>query len=216
LRKNHLDSISLDNLVKARQVSRALSRWKDVGPVDPTVQFEARLVNISSIEEQFLAVIANTQTPAYIVTGAASRTGDQNTSHYDTPVSRFVPLWGSVNLSSDASLTYTLELWLLSFIVLAVKSVWQYYVSSSDVLGLLGVFRRMVNESLRIGMGNRASSLRKLSLLSYNQLAQYDSPSYYKLCAISRAAGILAARKKSTRRGYATRTPYAFRQHLVS
>ena len=63
----------------------------------------------------------------------------------------------------------------------------------------------MVNESLRIGMANDASSLRKLSLLSYNQLAQYDSPSYYKLCAISRAAGILAARKKSVRRGYATR-----------
>jgi len=46
----------------------------------------------------------------------------------------------------------------------------------------------MVNGSLRIGMSNDASSLRKLSLLSYNQLAQYDSPSYYKLCAISRAA----------------------------
>ncbi|HEV2119114.1 MAG TPA: transposase [Candidatus Bathyarchaeia archaeon] len=60
------------------------------------------------------------------------------------------------------------------------------------------------------------SSLRRLSLLSYSQLAQYDSPSYYKLCAISRAAGILAARKKSVRRGLTTRTPYAFRQQLVS
>jgi putative transposase len=74
----------------------------------------------------------------------------------------------------------------------------------------------MVNESIRIGMANDASSLRKLSLLSYNQLAHYDSPSYYKLCAISRAAGILAARKKSVRRGYATRTPYAIRPVLVS
>ena len=74
----------------------------------------------------------------------------------------------------------------------------------------------MVNESLRIGIANDMSSLRKLSLLSYNQLAQYDSPSYYKLCAISRAAGILAARKKSIRRGHATRTPYTFRQQLVS
>jgi len=63
---------------------------------------------------------------------------------------------------------------------------------------------------------NDASSLRRLSLLSYNQLAQYNSPSYYKLCAISRAAGILAARKKSVRRGYATRTPYAVRPQLVS
>src|SRR3989440_3848466 len=100
--------------------------------------------------------------------------------------------------------------------LLAFKSVWQYYVPARDVLRLLDVFRRMVNESLRIGIANDASSLRKLSLLSYNQLAQYDSPSGYKLCAISRAAGILAARKKSVRRGHATRTPYAIRPVLVS
>jgi len=79
----------------------------------------------------------------------------------------------------------------------------------------LDVFRRMVNDSIRIGLLNDASSLRKLSLLSYNQLARYDSPSYYKLCAISRTAGILAARKRSVRRGYATRTPYAIRRQLV-
>src|SRR5207302_1776394 len=100
--------------------------------------------------------------------------------------------------------------------LLAVKSVWQYYVSSSDVLRLLEGFRRMVNDSLRIGLVNDVSSLRKLSLLSYNQLAHYDSPSYYKLCAISRAAGILAARRKSLRRGFATRTPYSVRQQFVS
>ena len=105
----------------------------------------------------------------------------------------------------------------MSRFVLAVKSVWQYYApAGGDVLRLLELFRRMVNESLRIGMANDASSLRKLSLLSYNQLAQYDSPSYYKLCAISRAAGILAARKKSVRRGYATRAPYSVRPVLVS
>ena len=81
---------------------------------------------------------------------------------------------------------------------------------------MLEVFRKMVNESLRIGLANDVSTLRKLSLLSYNQLAQYDSPSYYKLCAISRATGILSARKKSVRRGYATKTPYAVRPQLVS
>src|SRR5713101_10029682 len=104
---------------------------------------------------------------------------------------------------------------LLSFVV-AMKSVWQHYAPTRDVLGLLEVFRRMVNESIRIGLVNDASSLRRLSLLSYNELAQYDSPSYYKLCAISRAAGILAARKKSLKRGYAIRTPYAVRPQLVS
>jgi len=100
--------------------------------------------------------------------------------------------------------------------VLAVKSVWQYYVPAADVLRLLDLFRRMVNDSLRIGLLNNASSLRRLSLLSYNQLARYHSPSYYKLCAISRAAGILAARNKSARRGYPTRTPYAVKPQLVS
>src|SRR5438445_242278 len=100
--------------------------------------------------------------------------------------------------------------------LLAVKSVGQHYAPTHDVLGLLEVFRRMVNESIRIGLANGVSSLRRLSLLSYNQLAHYDSPSYYKLCAISRAAGILAARKKSLRRGFATRTPYSVRQQFVS
>src|SRR6267378_4916095 len=99
--------------------------------------------------------------------------------------------------------------------LLAVKSVWQHYAPTRDVLGLLEVFRRMVNASIRIGIANDASSLRRLSLLSYNQLSQYGSPSCYKLCAISRA-GILASRKKSFRRGFPTREPYAVKQHLIS
>jgi len=100
--------------------------------------------------------------------------------------------------------------------VLAVKSVWQNYAPSREVLVLLESFRRMVNDSIRIGLLNDASSLRRLSLLSYNQLARYDIPSYYKLCAISRAAGILAARKKTIRRGFPTREPYTDRPQLVS
>src|SRR3989441_2635261 len=100
--------------------------------------------------------------------------------------------------------------------LLAVKSVWQHYPPARAVLGLLEMFRRMVNESIRIGLANDVSSLRKLSLLSYNQLAKYDSPSCYKLCAISRAAGILAARNKSLSRGFPTRQPYTARPFLVS
>jgi len=80
----------------------------------------------------------------------------------------------------------------------------------------LDTFRRMVNDSIRIGLVNDVSSLRRLSLLSYSHLAHYDSPSYYKLCAISRAAGMLAARKKSIKRGFPTREPYAFRAQLIS
>ena len=123
---------------------------------------------------------------------------------------------GSGNLLSDASPIYYAEFPLFSLVVLAVKSVSQHYTQSSELLVLLVVFRRMVNESIRIGIANDASSLRRLSQLSYNQLAQYDSPSCYKLCAISRVAGILASRKKSRRRGLPSRTPYAVRQQLVS
>ena len=119
-------------------------------------------------------------------------------------------------LSLVASPAYASDFLVLSFLVLAVKSVWQHYASSDDVLMLLRVFTRMVNESIRIGLMNNVSSLKALSLLSYNQLAKYDSPSCYKLCAISRAAGILAARNKSIRRGFPTRTPYAVRPLLVS
>ena len=121
----------------------------------------------------------------------------------------------SVNLLSVASLTL-MEGFGSCRALLAFKSVWQHYSPSQEILGLLEQFRKMVNESIRIGLANNVSSLRKLSLLSYSQLAQYDSPSCYKLCAISRAAGILSARKKSIRRGYTTRTPYSVRQQLVS
>src|SRR5438445_1365353 len=100
--------------------------------------------------------------------------------------------------------------------VLAVKSVRQNFPLPPEILGLLVTFRKMVNDSISIGLAYNASSLRKLSMLSYNQLASYDVPSYYKLCAISRAAGILASRKKSIKRGYPIRIPYAHRPLLVS
>src|SRR5207244_11737219 len=74
----------------------------------------------------------------------------------------------------------------------------------------------MINDAIRIALAYDATTLRRVSLLAYNELAPYDSPSYFKLCAISRAAGILAARKKSIRRGFITRTVYAFRLQRVS
>ncbi len=100
--------------------------------------------------------------------------------------------------------------------MLAVKSVKQSYVPSEDVLVLLETFRKMVNDCLRIGLANDASSLKRLSLLSYRELRGYSCPSYYKLCAISRAVGVLAANKKSNRRGFTPRSPYALKPQLVS
>ena len=77
-------------------------------------------------------------------------------------------------------------------------------------------FRLMCNDAIRIGLANDASSLKRLSTLAYGELKEYRVPSYYKLCAISKAAGILAARKKSIKRGFATKKPYLSNPVLVS
>jgi len=100
--------------------------------------------------------------------------------------------------------------------VSAVKAIRQNYSGSIELSRLMDVFRRMTNDCIRTGLVNNVSSLGKLSSLSYNKLSNYDSPSYYKLCAISRAAGILAARKKSVRRGFPVREPYSVRPQLIS
>lgn len=77
-------------------------------------------------------------------------------------------------------------------------------------------FRQMVNDCLRIGLANDASTLKRLSVLCYPALVRYDIISYYKLHTISKAAGILANRKQSIRRGYPTKTPYMKRSLLIS
>ncbi|MCS4539923.1 MAG: transposase [Thaumarchaeota archaeon] len=74
----------------------------------------------------------------------------------------------------------------------------------------------MVNEAIRIGLDHDVTNMKRLSSLSYSQLSGYNCLSYYKKCAISRAGGILAARKKSITRGYPTKSPYAVKPHLVS
>ncbi|HXX73159.1 MAG TPA: transposase [Candidatus Acidoferrales bacterium] len=76
------------------------------------------------------------------------------------------------------------------------------------MLKLMESFRLMTNICIRTGLENDASSLKRLSTLSYKQLREFQIPSYYKLCAISKATGILAARKKSIKRGHRTRNLY--------
>ena len=75
---------------------------------------------------------------------------------------------------------------------------------------------KRVNVCLGIGLSTGVTSLKRLSMLSYRELKPFDCPSYYKLCAISKATGILAARRKSLKRGNATKSPYAAGSHLVA
>jgi len=87
---------------------------------------------------------------------------------------------------------------------------------SQDLLWLLEQFRCMLNGCLRIGLVENLTSLKSLSLKAYRQLSSYDVMSYYKLCAISRAVGILKNHRKAKRRGSRVREPYALRPQLVT
>jgi len=100
--------------------------------------------------------------------------------------------------------------------LLAIKSGRQSYYPSQRVKELLEIFRCMVNDCMKTGLETDTSSLKRLSTLSYRQLKGYKCPSAYRLAAISRAAGILASRKKSLRRGYPTKTPYMSKLVLIS
>jgi hypothetical protein len=84
----------------------------------------------------------------------------------------------------------------------AIKSAKQSFSPSDELLELMGTFKRMVNDTIRIGLVTNASSLKMLSCLSYRKLRLEHCaiPSYYSLTAISKAAGILSSRKKSIKR----------------
>jgi len=100
--------------------------------------------------------------------------------------------------------------------LLAVKAVQQNYTPNSQLLALLEQFRQMVNDSIRIGLAENVTSLKSLSTKAYNQLTTYDVMSYYKLCAISKATGILKNYRKTERRGKRVSRPYARRPQLTT
>jgi len=106
---------------------------------------------------------------------------------------------------------------------LARKAIKQRFQPSDQMLSVMESFRQMVNDCIRIGLqfeeenGGRTPSMKKLSLLSYGELRdRYGGFAQYSLGAISKAAGILSARRKSIRRGIHTKTPYLSRPLLVS
>ncbi len=98
----------------------------------------------------------------------------------------------------------------------AIKSVKQSYQPPPELLGMMETFRQMVNDCLRAGLTNDVSTMKQLSKLCYSSLDKYHIISYYKLHAISKAAGILKNRKQSIKRGYPTKAPYMRRAMLIS
>jgi hypothetical protein len=90
------------------------------------------------------------------------------------------------------------------------------YQPTPEVQRLLEISRRMVNDCIEFGLEYNVSAVKRLSLLPWPRRRKYDCPSYYKACAVSRATGILAARKKSLRRGKATNSPYSLKPQITA
>jgi hypothetical protein len=76
-------------------------------------------------------------------------------------------------------------------------------------------FRQAVNECINIGLRENKTSMKSLSLACYPKLRRINLLSQYKLCAISRASGILANYRKLAKR-HKVRKPYCTRPMLIT
>ncbi len=74
----------------------------------------------------------------------------------------------------------------------------------------------MVNDCIMIGIAMNVTTLKQLSILSWPRRRGYNCPGYYKVCAVSRATGILSARKKSLKRGIRTKDPYSLKPVITA
>jgi putative transposase len=83
------------------------------------------------------------------------------------------------------------------------------------ILQLMEAFRLMTNDCIRIGLAEGRTSLKSLSLACYPKLKRYEVPSAYKLCAISKASGILKHHRKLSRRHH-VKEPYCTRPSLTT
>ena len=98
----------------------------------------------------------------------------------------------------------------------AIKSIKQSYYPTSELLSMMDTFKQMVNYCIRIGLENNASTLKKLSMLSYHSLSEYQIQSYYKLTAISQACGRLSQMKRAIKKGIKPKSPFVSKPYLVS
>lgn len=93
--------------------------------------------------------------------------------------------------------------------MLAVKAAKQNYTPTPEILGLLEEFRKMVNDCIRIGLTENATSLKTLSKKAYHYLSRYPVSTRYRLTAISKATGILRNYRKTIRKHSEAKKPYA-------
>src|ERR1022692_1565065 len=95
--------------------------------------------------------------------------------------------------------------------VRVVKSVIQNYSPSAEILDALEDFRLMVNDCIQIGIRKKLTSMKSLSTNVYRELSEHNTAPYYRLTAISKAAGILRNYRRALSKNSHTKTPYVMR-----
>ena len=100
-------------------------------------------------------------------------------------------------------------------LVWSIKCVAQRFTPDLQLCRQMELFRQMVNEAIRIGLDKHLTSLKTLSIATYPHLKPYGTDSGYKLCAISRATGILKNHRKLSRK-HAVRMPYCTQPSLTT
>jgi hypothetical protein len=97
--------------------------------------------------------------------------------------------------------------------VLAKKSVKQHFDPDERILQLMELFRRMTNDCIRIGLAEGRPRLGPC-LVCYAKQKTYGILSAYRLCAISKASGILKSYQRLSKRHH-VREPFCSRPSLT-
>jgi putative transposase len=69
--------------------------------------------------------------------------------------------------------------------ILPYKSIKQPFTPNTEQLQMMEAFKDMVNHCIRVGLENNCSTMKKLSLVSYHTLKDYQIQSKYKFTAIA-------------------------------
>jgi len=77
-------------------------------------------------------------------------------------------------------------------------------------------FLQMLNDCVRIAVGENVTRLKSFSTNAYSQLAAYTVMSYYKFCAIGKARGILRNYSKARTKNLETKELYARHPQLTT
>lgn len=99
---------------------------------------------------------------------------------------------------------------------LALKAVKQRYVPTLELLTIMDTFRHVTNDCIRIGFEHNRTSLKSLSSVAYQPTKRISLLSKYRLCAISKAAGILSNYRKLIKKGRKVRQPYCWKPVLTT